>query len=296
MSLSTLSIKRAITFTMVYVFVIGFGLFGLSRLKIDLYPDITFPVIAIITTYTGVGPADMETLVTKPIEEAVASVENIKHIRSQSKLGASLILAEFDWGIDLDKSEKDIRNNVDFIRDYLPDEASEPLIIAFDPQKMPILFMSVSGPMGPAELRELSRRQIKPTLERIVGVASAETAGGLKREIQVQIDPVKLRAQGLSVDRIISVLKKENLQVPGGTLDEGGSEFSIRTLSEYSSVEQITNTVIGYREGTPIYIKNVGQVKDTYEPFFSRHSFCSFFCTIFGPLPLWRSQCQYQSL
>jgi len=265
MSLSSLSIKRAITFTMVYVFVVGFGLFGLSRLKIDLYPDVTFPVIAIITTYTGVAPADMETLVTKPIEEAVASVENIKHIRSQSKLGASLVLAEFDWGIDLDKSEKDIRNNVDFIRDYLPDEATEPLVIAFDPQKMPILFMSVSGPMGPAELRELSRRQIKPALERIVGVASAETAGGLKRQIQVQIDPVKLHAQGLSVDTVISALKRENLQVPGGKLDEGESEFSIRTLSEYTSVEQIANTVIGYRQDTPIYIKNIAQAKDSYE-------------------------------
>jgi HAE1 family hydrophobic/amphiphilic exporter-1 len=265
MSISTLSIKRAITFTMVYVFVVGFGLFGLSRLKIDLYPDVTFPVIAIITTYTGVAPADMENLVTKPIEEAVASVENIKHIRSQSKLGASLILAEFDWGIDLDASEKDIRNNVDFIRDYLPDEASEPLIIAFDPQKMPILFMSVSGPMGPAELRELSRRQIKPALERIVGVASAETAGGLKRQIQVQIEPAKLQAQGLSVDTVISALGRENKQVPGGKLDEGGSEFSIRTLSEYTSVEQIANTVIGYREETPLYVKNVAQVQDTYE-------------------------------
>jgi HAE1 family hydrophobic/amphiphilic exporter-1 len=265
MSISTLSIKRAITFTMIYVFVVGFGLFGLSRLKIDLYPDITFPVIAIITTYTGVAPADMENLVTKPIEEAVASVENIKHIRSQSKLGASLILAEFDWGIDLDKSEKDIRNNVDFIRDSLPDEASEPLIIAFDPQKMPILFMSVSGPMGPAELRELGRRQIKPALERIVGVASAETAGGLKRQIQVQIEPAKLQAQGLSVDTVISAISRENKQVPGGKLDEGGSEFSIRTLSEYTSVEQIANTVIGYREETPIYVKNVAQVQDTYE-------------------------------
>ena len=247
MSISTLSIKRAITFTMVYIFVVGFGLFGLSRLKIDLYPDVTFPVIAIITTYTGVAPADMENLVTKPIEEAVASVENIKHIRSQSKLGASLILAEFDWGIDIDKSEKDIRNNVDLIRDSLPDEASEPLIVAFDPQKMPILFMSVSGPMGPAELRELGRRQIKPALERIVGVASAETAGGLKRQIQVQIEPAKLQAQGLSVDTVISALTRENKQVPGGKLDEGGSEFSIRTLSEYTSVEQIANTVIGYR-------------------------------------------------
>jgi HAE1 family hydrophobic/amphiphilic exporter-1 len=265
MSISTLSIKRAITFTMIYIFVVGFGLFGLSRLKIDLYPDVTFPVIAIITTYTGVAPADMENLVTKPIEEAVASVENIKHIRSQSKLGASLILAEFDWGIDLDKSEKDIRNNVDFIRDYLPDEASEPLIVAFDPQKMPILFMSVSGPMGPAELRELGRRQIKPALERIVGVASAETAGGLKRQIQVQLEPAKLQAQGLSVDTVISALSRENKQVPGGKLDEGGSEFSIRTLSEYTSVEQIANTVIGYREETPIYVKNVAQVQDTYE-------------------------------
>jgi HAE1 family hydrophobic/amphiphilic exporter-1 len=264
-SLSNLSIRRAITFTMVYIFVVGFGIFGLSRLKIDLYPDVTFPVIAIITTYTGVAPADMETLVTKPIEEAAASVENIKHIRSLSKLGASLVLTEFDWGLDLDKSEKDIRNNIDYIREFLPDEANEPLILQFDPQKMPILFMSVSGPMGPAELRELSRRRIKPALERIVDVASVDTAGGLKRQIQVQIDPTKLHAQGLSVDAVISALRRENLQIPGGKLDEGETEFSVRTLSEYTSVEQIADTVIGYRNEAPIYIKNVAQVKDTYE-------------------------------
>ncbi|MFO8163193.1 MAG: efflux RND transporter permease subunit [Thermodesulfobacteriota bacterium] len=265
MSLSSLSIRRAVTFAMIYVFVVGFGLFGLARLKIDLYPDVSFPVIAIITSYTGVAPADMETLVTKPIEEAVASVENIKHIRSQSKLGASLVLAEFDWGIDLDTSEKDIRNNIDFIREYLPAEATEPLIVAFDPQKMPILFMSVSGPMGPAELRELSERKIKPALERIVGVASTETAGGLERQIQVQIDPAKLHAQGIALDTIISSLRRENLQIPAGKIDEGETEFSIRTLSEYSSIEQISDTVIGYREDTPIYIRNVAQVKDAYE-------------------------------
>jgi len=265
MSLSGLAIKRAITFSMIYFFVVGFGLFGLARLKIDLYPDVSFPVIAIITTYTGVAPEDMETLVTKPIEEAVASVEKIKHIRSLSKLGASLILAEFDWGMDLDKAERDIRNNIDLIRGVLPDEADEPLIFQFDPQKMPILFMSVSGPMGPAELRELCRRRIKPALERLEGVASVEAVGGLKRQIQVEVDLSKLQAQRLSVEAVISTIRRENLQIPGGKLDEGEMEYSLRTLSEYTSVEQIANTVLGYRNGAPIYIKNVAKVIDGYE-------------------------------
>jgi len=265
MSLSGLAIKRAITFSMIYFFVVGFGLFGLSRLKIDLYPDVSFPVIAIITTYTGVAPEDMETLVTKPIEEAVASVEKIKHIRSLSKLGASLILAEFDWGMDLDKAERDIRNNIDLIRGVLPDEADEPLIFQFDPQKMPILFMSVSGPMGPAELRELCRRRIKPALERLEGVASVEAVGGLKRQIQVEVDLSKLQAQKLSVDAVISTIRRENLQIPGGKLDEGEIEYSLRILSEYTSVDQIANTVLGYRNGAPIYIKNIAKVIDGYE-------------------------------
>ncbi len=250
---------------MIYIFLVGFGLFGLSRLKIDLYPDISFPVIAIITTYPGVGPTDMETLVTKPIEEAVASVERIKHIRSLSKLGASLVLAEFDWGMDLDKAERDIRNNIDLIRGYLPDEADEPLIFQFDPQKMPILFMSVSGPMGPAELRELSRKRIKPALERLEGVASVETAGGLRRQIRVEIDLSKLHAQGLPIDAVISTIRRENLQIPAGKIDEGEIEFSLRTFGEFTSVAQIANTVLGYRNGAPIYVKDVAQVKDDYE-------------------------------
>lgn len=265
MSLAGLSVKRAVTFSMIYIFLVGFGLFCFSRIKIDLYPDISFPVIAIITTYTGVGPTDMETLVTKPIEEAVASVERIKHIRSLSKLGASLVLAEFDWGVDLDKSEKDIRNNIDLIRGYLPDEADEPLIFQFDPQKMPILFMSVSGPMGPAELRELSRKRIKPALERLEGVASVETAGGLRRQIQVEIDLSKLHAMGLPVDTVISTIRRENLQIPAGKIDEGEIEFSLRTFGEFTSVAQIANTVLGYRNGAPIYVKEVAQVKDDYE-------------------------------
>lgn len=265
MNLSALSIRRAVTFTMLYLFLVGFGLFGLSRLKLDLYPDISFPVIAIITTYPGVGPADMETLVTKPIEEAVATVERIKHIRSLSKLGASLVLAEFDWGLDLDKAEKDIRNNIDLIRKYLPDEADEPLIFQFDPQKMPILFMSVSGPMGPAELRELSRKRIKPALERLEGVASVETAGGLKRQIQVEIDLAKLHALGLPVDALIAAIRRENLQVPAGKIDEGEMEFSLRTYGEFTSVEEIAHTVLGYRNGVPLYVKDVARVKDDYE-------------------------------
>ncbi|MCG2714942.1 MAG: efflux RND transporter permease subunit, partial [Candidatus Marinimicrobia bacterium] len=266
MKISKVAINRGITFTMIYIIAIGFGLFGLGQLKLDLYPDITFPIIGIMTDYKGVGPEDIENSITRPLEKTVITVENLEKITSWSKSGSSTLLLEFDWGTDMDQAEIDVRKMIDFVRDYLPDEASQPMSFAFNPSMQPIMFITVSSDkLGMAELRKLITDRIEPSLERIVGVASAGTTGGLERQIRILIDPRKLAAHGVALQAIIQTLGMENLQIPGGLIDDEHTEYAVRTYGEYTNVDQIRNTVIGVQNGAPIYLKNVAQVIDGYK-------------------------------
>lgn len=266
MSLSGLSIKRGITFTMIFLIVIGFGIYGLSSLKLDLYPNITFPIVAVFSQYQGVGSEDIENVLTRPLEKAVVSVENIKRITSRSAPGVSVIICEFDWGTDMDKAEIDIGKKIDLIRDYLPEGATKPVTFAFDPSMQPILFFAISSDrLGSAELRNLTEEQIEPWLERIKGVASAGTSGGMSREIKVLIDPHKIASLGISVNQIVQTLRTENMQFPGGMINDEFEEYTVRTYGEFTSVDQIANTVIGYKNGLPIYLKNVAQVIDGFK-------------------------------
>ncbi|RKY56059.1 MAG: AcrB/AcrD/AcrF family protein, partial [Candidatus Neomarinimicrobiota bacterium] len=266
MKLSNLAIRRAITFFMIYIIAVGFGLFGLSQLKLDLYPDITFPMVGIMTNYSGVGPEDIENTISRPLEKAVVSVENLKHITSWSKSGSSTLLLEFNWGTDMDQAEIDVRKMIEFVRDYLPTEASAPLTFAFNPSMQPIMYFTISSDkLGMAELRKLVSDRVEPALERIDGVASAGTSGGLERQIRVLIDPRKLAAHGVSLQSIIQTLGMENLQIPGGLIDDEYTEYAVRTYGEYENVDQIRNTVIGVKNGSPIYLKNVARVIDGYK-------------------------------
>ena len=266
MKISKVAINRGVTFTMIYIIAIGFGLFGLGQLKLDLYPDITLPIIGIMTDYKGVGPEDIENSITRPLEKTVITVENLEKITSWSKSGSSTLLLEFDWGTDMDQAEIDVRKMIDFVRDYLPDEASQPMSFAFNPSMQPIMFITVSSDkLGMAELRKLVTDRIEPSLERIVGVASAGTTGGLERQIRILIDPRKLAAHGVALQTIIQTLGMENLQIPGGLIDDEYAEYSVRTYGEYTNVDQIRNTVIGVQNGAPIYLKNVAQVIDGYK-------------------------------
>ena len=266
MKISKLAIRRGITFAMVYIIAISSGFFGLSQLKLDLFPDITFPIIGILTDYTGVGPEDIENTITRPLEETVVSVENLEKITSWSKSGSSTLLLEFNWETDMDQAEINVRKMIDFVRGYLPDEASEPITFAFNPSMQPIMFFTVSSDdLGMAELRKLITDRVEPALERIDGVASVGTSGGLERQIRVLIDPIKIAAHSVSLQSIIQTLSMENLQIPGGIVDDEHTEYTVRTYGEFENVDQISNTVIGMQNGSPIFLKNVAQVIDGYK-------------------------------
>ncbi len=265
MKLTDTAIKRGVTFLMIFVVIIGFGLFSLGRLKVDLFPKLDFPVVAIITQYVGVGPFDIETVVTRPIEEAVVAVQNIKSVTSQTRQGLSLVMLEFDWGADMNQAEIDVRNALDFIEEYLPDDVTNPLVFALDPSMQPIAYITVGSPYhGQAELRRISEHEIEPRFERIPGVASATSMGGLKREIKVLVDPVRMRAHHISIQQVQMALSMNNLQIPSGWIDNEKKEFTLQTQGEYESVDEIENTNIMTLAGSVIRIKDVADVVDGF--------------------------------
>ncbi len=227
MKLTQSSIRRAVTTLMIYLIAIGFGVFSLVRLKLDLYPKLEFPMIAVISQYTGVGPEDMETVVTRIIEKSVASVKNVKKLTSTSAEGISLVMLEFDWGTDMDQSKIEIREALDLVRSTFPDDMTDPLLFAFDVSGQPIMYMTVESQLhGQAELRRISENDVEPRLERIPGVASAFTVGGMRREIKVLADPGRLRARNVTLDQIVGALRMNNIQSPSGWIQDENQEFT----------------------------------------------------------------------
>ena len=262
MSLSGLSVKRPITFFMLFIALVAIGIVAFIGLKIDLLPRMELPVVAVITRYEGASPEDIETLITKPVEEVVATVENLDTLTSQSMEGLSLVMAKFSWGTNMDVAERHVREKVDLAKSMLPDEAEEPLIFKFDPTLMPIMGIAVSGEKNLADLRKIAEDDIEPRLERIEGVAAADTVGGEEREIQVQVDRERLTSRGITLGQLMEAIRRENVVIPAGTIEEGKTEYTLRTLGEYSSIDQIANTVVTYRNGAPIYVRDVADVVD----------------------------------
>lgn len=262
MSLPGFAVKRAITFSMIFIALVGIGILALVGLRMDLFPQMELPMVAVITQYSGTSPEDMESLVTRPIEETIATVQNLDTLTSQSREGTSLVMAEFTWGTDMSVAERHVREKVDLIKGYLPEDAQEPLIFRFDPTLMPVMGISVAGTGDLAALRRIAEDEVEPRLERIEGVAAADTSGGEVREIQIQVDRERLTARGITLTQVMGAIRRENAVVPAGTIEEGETEYTIRTLGEYKSVDQIANTVITYHNGVPIYVEDVADVVD----------------------------------
>jgi HAE1 family hydrophobic/amphiphilic exporter-1 len=250
---------------MVFAAILVLGGFSLQRLAIDLYPDISLPVIAVITDYRGAGPAEVEKMVTEPIEKWVATVNNIEHLDSTSRDGSSLVLVRFDWGTDMNQAANDVRERMSFAETMLPDDASKPLVIKFDPSLMPIMVLSLSGSMDLAKLRHLADETIKYKLEQVEGVASVNVSGGKEREIQVLVDRNRLASVDLSLSHLLGTIRAENLNLPAGFLESGPEEFLVRTMGEFEKVDHIGNVVIAYRNRTPVYLKDVAQIKDSFK-------------------------------
>ncbi|MEX0771395.1 MAG: efflux RND transporter permease subunit [Balneolaceae bacterium] len=262
-NLSKLAVKRPVTFLMSTLILIGFGIYGLSNLRLNLYPDVSFPSITVYTVYEGVAPEDIETLITRPIEEAVGSVSGIQRTRSLSSQGSSVVQLNFNWGTDLFVAETEVRKRLDQIRRSIPLDAEQPIVFSYDPNDEPIVVLTLtSDTRSSRELRTLSPQQLEQRLERIDGVASATTAGGLERQINVQLNNADMRAYNIDVAAVASRLQQENLQVPAGELSEGETVYSLRTISEYRDIDQIRNAIVAVRDGNPVYLRDVATIED----------------------------------
>lgn len=265
MSLTDLALKRQITTFMVFIAIVIIGAFSLSRLSIDLLPDVEFPSLTVSTSYPGASPKEVETLITEPVERAVSTVQNIQAVTSTSSEGSSSVTVSFTWGTDMKEAAYDVRERVARIVGMLPEDANDPTVWKFDAASMPIMFLGLSGNMPLDKIRKYAEDEIQYKLEQIEGVAAVNIRGGLEREIHIDVDRSQMEAVGLTFSQILGGIGNENLDKPGGYLETNRNELLLRTSGQYTSIDQIANTVIGYKSGTPIYLHQVASVEDSYK-------------------------------
>ncbi|MDR1402344.1 MAG: efflux RND transporter permease subunit [Tannerellaceae bacterium] len=265
MSLYASAIKKPVTTALIFVAVVIMGLFSLTRLSVDLLPEIESNMILVMTAYPGASAADIETNLSKPLENVLNSVSDLKNITSQSKENISIVTLEFEYGTDIDVATNDVRDKLDMVTSALPDNAENPIIFKFGTDDIPILILSVTADESMDALYKILDDKVANPLARIKGVGAVSISGAPIREIQVYCDPYKLEAYGQSVESISSVIAQENRNTPGGTIDIGSNTYSLRVQGEFTDASQISNLVIGNQNGKPVYLRDVARVTDTVE-------------------------------
>ncbi len=265
MKLSDMSIRRPVTTIMCVLIVILLGVVSLSNLALDLLPDISFPMAIVSIDYQGAGPQEVEELITQPVESVLGTVSNIKSVSSVSSEGNSTVMAEFNSGTNMDLATLDMREKVDLVKAALPEGISTPFILKLDPTMIPVIELAVSNGGDQAELKNLVDDKIVPRIERIEGVASVQTYGGMDREIRVGVYPEKLKGYNLSLSQIVQALRMENLNLPGGNVEDGNKRYILRTTGEFESVRDIENIPITLPAGGIIRLKDVADIEDTFK-------------------------------
>ena len=265
MILSDISIKRPVLMTMIVMAFAVVGLFSLVELGIDMLPKIEFPFISVVTIYPGAGPEEIETLITKPIEEEVGAINGVKNIQSVSQEGVSFVFIEFQLEVDVNIAGIDVKEKVDAIRYELPQDAEPPSISKFDLNAMPIIDLAVSSKRPIEEVYKICKDVIKPELAKIEGLANIDLIGGKQREIRIEADKNALAGRDLSLMQIIQSIGGENLNIPSGRIVQGRKEYSIRVEGEFSSIDEIENLKIPAGDGPPVRLGDIAEVKDDFE-------------------------------
>ena len=265
MSLYSSAVKRPITTLLCFVTVVILGLFSLAKLPIDLYPDIDTNSIMVITMYPGASAKDIEQNVTKPLENALNSVEHLKHVTSTSRENTSVITLEFEYGYDIDVLTNDVRDKLDMVESMLPDDVNNPIIFKFSTDMIPICLLSVEATESMPGLYKILDEGIANPLARIDGVGTVSISGAPKREIHVYVDPIRLEAYNLSVEQISSLIGAENRNVPGGSFDVGSNTYALRVQGEFDESSQLGDIPVGTASGKTIYLKDVSRIEDSLE-------------------------------
>ena len=265
MKLVDLSVDRKITVTMITLIMILGGLIAFTHLGLDMLPDVEFPMVSVVTVYSGASPDDIEAIVTKPLEQAIASVTGVKNVVSATLEGMSLITVEFASGTNLDFAAQDLRDQLAMFADFLPDGIQTPLVMKFDMSALPLLFYGVTSETRKLnELAEYMDETVGYRLERIEGVASVMVQSPEVREIQVEIDKNALETSGITLDQVVRMIGAENLNMPAGRIVEDHKDYLIRSRAEFTSLAELEELVVGISPtGNPIKLRQVGQVIDT---------------------------------
>ncbi len=263
MNLSDVAIRRPVFTTMMMVAMMVLGIVAFTRLGVDLFPDISFPVVVVSTVYPGAGPEEVERSVTKPVEEAVSALAGIDTVQSFSREGVSVVVASFEIGTDIDLAALDVRDRVGGAVRQMPEDAEDPTFLKVDPSAAPVMTLVLASDRAARDVRDMAEDNVKPLLERIEGVAVVNVRGGASREIQVQLSADKLAAYGISVGQVSQMLKAENLDVPGGRLDEDSVETSLRVVGTVRTPAEIEDFVVGQAQGATVRVRDVGLVLDT---------------------------------
>ena len=265
MSIPRLAIHRPVTMFMISFVIIVLGAISLTRLPVDLLPDTEYPSLTVRVSYPGVGPLEMEELVTRPIEQAVSAVAGLERVESTSSEGNANVRLNFVWGTDLSEAADDVRTRIDRVRGRLPEDAEAPTIFKFDSSAIPIMGIGVEGDYDAVTLRELAQNDLSPRLERVNGVAAVTIDGGLRRQIHVDLSREKITALNLTPERIVQVLRTENQNIPLGEIDDSNRTLLLRSPGQFTSVEDIRNLIVLTRGGVPVYLKDIADVSDSTE-------------------------------
>jgi HAE1 family hydrophobic/amphiphilic exporter-1 len=264
MNIARASVHRPVFTVMVTLIVIILGGVSLYRIPVDLMPDVTSPTLSVSTLYENASPAEIEELITRPIEEAMSAVPGVEEVSSVSSEGNSNVRVTFAWGTDLDAAANDIRDRLDRVIPRLPEEADRPTLRKFDLASYPILELGAASRLDPVQMRRLIDEQVKYRIERVPGVAALDIMGGQEREIHVLLDPDKIKALGIPLDVLMSHIKAANVNLPAGTLEAGNYDIVVRTPGEYTSLDQLRETTVAVREGVTVLLKDVAEIEDSW--------------------------------
>jgi HAE1 family hydrophobic/amphiphilic exporter-1 len=263
MSIYKSAINRPITTFMIFTAVIVVGIYALIKMPVDLYPEIDPPYISVMTTYPGASALDIETNITKILEDALNTVDNVKEVTSTSTDNLSVITLKFNWGSNLDEATNQMRDVIDRVYDYMPEDVDRPTILKFNTSMMPIVFYAVTANESYPGLDKILEEKIINPLNRIDGVGSVSMIGAPKRIIYIEADPRRLDAYNLTIEQIGGIIASENLNMPSGNVKMGDMDYQLRIQGEFTDSRQLADLVVGNYNGIPIYLRDVAVVRDS---------------------------------
>ena len=263
MTITELSIKRPAAVSMFFLAIAVLSALLYPKLPVDLLPKMEWPWVVVVTVWPGAGPQEVESMVSKPLEDAVISINKLKHVRSYNNEGVSLLMLEFDMSADPDIVLQETERMINANRMFLPEDIEEPMLMKSDLGALPIIQIALSSELPPTELHQLTKQEIVPRLQQIEGVGQVQLNGAAEREIQIAIDPDKLRAHGLSIGELNQIIRADNLDVPAGKVYSNSQDLTVRLAGKYGTVEEIARTRIPLPEGRSISLGDVAMVTDT---------------------------------